>query len=193
MRKKQDKGFRKALIMPLFIIAIMIMSVFGYMFGSSSTKLTYNDFKFYTLEEGGIMLKLDDNRIRFNYYPTELEWLNAPKGIGNLFNVPMIYVTSDYNSLYNETISQIKFNLAQNVGEFKGVYVQNSFTAQTEFDLPVVTCSNASASVPVIHFERSNETKISYANYCVTIKLKNREEAIAASERILYSALGVME
>jgi hypothetical protein len=193
MRKKKDKGFRKELILPLFIVFILVMSMFGYMFGSSRTRLTYNGFKFYSMEDGGFILRLEDERTAFNYYPAELEWVRAPKGLGNPFNVPMIYVTSNYTALYGETISQVKFNLAQNLWELKEVYVQNAFTTETEYELPVITCRNATASVPVINFEKSNSTEISYENYCVTVKFRNREEIAAAYERLLYSAFGVME
>ncbi|MBN2111945.1 hypothetical protein JW707_02485, partial [Candidatus Woesearchaeota archaeon] len=150
-------------------------------------------FKFYGMEEGGFLLRLDENRILFNYYPSELEWISAPKGIGSLFNAPMIYAASDYNSVYNETFAQIKFNLAQNLFELKYIYVQNSFTTETEYSLPVITCRNATQSVPVLYFEKSNSTEITYEDYCITVKVKSREESVAAYERLLYSAFGVMD
>ena len=193
MRKKEQKGFRKELILPLFIVFILVMSVFGYMFGSSRTRYTHNDFKFYSMETGGFLLKLEDGRIVFNYFPTEIAWINTTKGIGNVFNAPMIYATSHYNSLYNETISQVKFNLAQNLGDMKGVYVQNAFTTKTEYDIPLITCENATPSLPVVFFERSNSTGISYQNNCVSVRARSREEIIAAYERLLYSIFGVME
>jgi len=191
--KKKDKGFRKELIMPIFIVMIMVMSVFGYMWSSSRTKIDYNGYKFYQLDDGRFMLSLEDKRIAFNYYPSELEWINTSKGIGNVFNSQAIFITSDYNSTMSETLAEIKFNLAQQIEEFKGAYAQNSFTEPTEYGHPVITCMNATSSVPVVLIERSDATEIVLENNCLTLRAKNRQEMIRAYERLVYSILGVME
>ncbi len=191
--KKKDKGFNKKLIMPLFIVFIMVMSVFGFMWGSSRKKMEYNGFKFIQLENGGFMLKIDNSKVIFNYYPSELEWLNTTKGIKDLFNTPMVYVTYDPNSTHAETIAQIHFNIAQLLDETKGIYVQNAFTSETEHDIPVITCKNATLSVPVVKIEKANTTEITLEDWCVVVKAKDKQEMFGAYERLLYSILGVME
>ena len=190
---KKEKGFRKELIMPLFIVFIMVMSVFGYMWGSGRTKLNYNGFKFYALENGGFMLKMDDYNAAFNYYPSELELVEIPSSAKSIFKAPMFYTTSDYNSTFKETIDEVKFNIAQVIGSDSGTFVKNAYTSETEYDTDVITCADATPSVPVIYIMRSNSTSITLENSCVTIKAVNRQEMFMASERLVYSILGVME
>lgn len=192
MRKK-EKGFRKGLLLPLFVVFIMVMSVFSYMLGSSRTRLTYNGFKFYQLENGGFMLNINNNRVMFSYSPQELERINTTAGIKNLFNTPMVYFTYAQNSTYAETIAEMQFNFAQLMDSIKGTYVQNAFTAETEFDIPAITCKNATLTVPVILFEKAKTTEIMLDDECIVVKAKNRQEMSMAYERLLYSIIGVME
>lgn len=192
MRKK-DKGFRAELIMPLFIVIIMVMSVFGYMWSSSRTKLDYNGHKFYQLEDGRFMLSLEGKRIAFSYYPSELEWINASSGIGSLLSAPIVYITSEYNSTLSETFAEVKFSLAQMIQDHRGAYAQNAFTEPTEYSLPVITCMNSTPNTPVIFVERANATEIVIENSCVVMRGRNRQELVRAYERIVYSILGVMD
>lgn len=193
MRKRKEKGFRKELILPVFIVFIMVMSMFGYMWGSSNTKLEYNGYKIYHLETGGYMLKVNDQRILFNYFPEDIEAVPAPGNIESLFNSPMVYTTSDYDSLYNESIEQVKFGIAQHLSDFKNVYAQNAFTSETQYSLPVITCENATEQTPVLYFTKADKTEISFEDNCLTAKARTREELFMVYERIIYSIFGVME
>jgi hypothetical protein len=189
---KKEKGFNKKIIMPIFIVAIMVMSVFGYMWGSAKTRLTYNGYKFYGLENNNYMLKLDEKRFVFSYYPSELEGIDADEGIGRLFNTPITYATYDANSTYAEEIAQMQFGLGQILKEAKGIYVQNAFTSETEYGLPAVTCANATSSVPVIFFQKTNFTGLTEEQGCVTASGRNKQEMLMVYERLLYTILGVM-
>ncbi len=190
---KKQKGFRKEVIMPIFIVVIMVMSVFGFMWGSGKTKLNYNGAKFYQLDTGSFLLKINNYNAAFSYYPSELELLEMPAGASALFSTPMFYTTSEYNSTFKETIEQVKFNIAEIMGETLEIYVENAYTAETEYDTSVITCADATPSVPVIYIKRSNITEISLDNNCVTILAANRQEMFMAYERLVYSILGVMQ
>ena len=190
---KKQKGFRKEIIMPIFIVVIMVMSVFGFMWGSGKTKLNYNGAKFYQLDTGSFLLKINNYNAAFSYYPSELELLEMPAGASALFSTPMFYTTSEYNSTFKETIEQVKFNIAEIMGETLEIYVENAYTAETEYDTSVITCADATPSVPVIYIKRSNITEISLDNNCVTILAANRQEMFMAYERLVYSILGVMQ
>jgi hypothetical protein len=171
----------------------MVMSVFGYMWGSARTKMSYNGFKFYQLENGNYMINVNGKNIIFNYYPGDLENINATKGLRNLFTGPMVYATSDINSTYAEAIAEVQFNLGRVLDEITGTYVQNAFTSKTEHNLPAVTCENASMVIPVIIFEKSNITQITAEGTCIIVEAKARQDIGVLYERILYSIIGVME
>ena len=191
MRKK-EKGFRARVILPLFIVFILITSMAGFMWGGSTTKIEYNGFKLVRLETGSFMLSIEGQRIAFNYFPSELEWINASEGIAGLFTTPMAYSTSDPESEYAEPIAQMQFNLGQLLEEIKGVYVQTSFISENVYSLPVITCRNATLFVPVIMMKASNSTEITLEQSCVTVSGRNRQELFMAYERLLYTIFGVM-
>lgn len=191
--KKKDKGFNTKLILPLFIVFILVTSMFGFMWSGSKTKVEYKGFKFVQLETGRFMLNIGNSRIAFNYFPSELEWINVSRQIKSLLSTPMVYLTSNPNSTYAETIAQLQFSFAQLLDETRGIYVQNAFTAETEYGIPVVTCENATSSVPVIMIEKSNSTEITLDQNCIVVNAKDRQEMFMAYERLLYSIFGVME
>ena len=192
MRKK-EKGFRKELVLPLFVILIMVMSMFGYMWGSSRARTTYNGFAFIQLENGLFRLRLGDILIDFNNYPSGIEWINASRGVGGMFSTPMVYVTYDSGSEYAETMAEMHYNIAELLDKVKGIYAQNAFTSETEHNIPVITCENATFAVPVISIEKANSTEIILEDNCIIVNAKNRQEMLMAYERLLYSIFGVME
>jgi len=192
MRKKET-GFNAKLILPLFIVFILVTSMFGYMWSGANTKLDYKGFNFVKLESGSYLLNTAGNRIAFNYFPSELEWINASPIIPGLFATPMAYVSSDVDNDYIESIAQMKFSFAQIMDETMGMYVQNSFTSENDFNLSVVTCKNATMSVPVIILQRANSTELDTEGSCIKISGKNKQELFMAYERLLYTIFGVMK
>ncbi len=192
MRRKES-GFNARVLMPLFIVVIMVMSAFGYMWGSSSSSLDYNGFKIYQPETGGFMLKLDaGTRILFRYFPSDLEWINSTPGISERFSSPMIYAAYSPETDYIESFAQVQYNLGQVLSKAGKSYAQPAFTMENEYNLPVVSCTNATQYVPVVVFELSSQTEIRESMGCITVSAKNREELLQAYERLLYTILGVM-
>lgn len=191
--KKKEKGFNSKIILPLFVVFILVTSMFGYMWGSSRTRIDYNSFRFDQLENGNYILKLGNTRIAFNNFPANIEWINSTEGIGKMFSTPMAYITSDYNSSQAQAIAEISFSMAQLLDETKQIFIQNSFTAEGDHIIPVVTCRNATAFTPVIHIQKSNATEIIREGSCITVNAKNKQEMFMAYERLVYIILGVME
>jgi len=192
MRKKES-GFNAKILLPLFVVFILVTSMFGYMFGSSKTRVDYNNHKFYQTETGNYILNSENIRIEFNNFPENLEWINATSGISTIFSTPMIYTTSNPESSQKNTIAEISFNLGQLLEETNQIYILNSFTSEGDHTLPIVTCANATFSVPVIEIKKSNSTEIIKEGTCVILKARNRQEMFMAYERLVYIILGVME
>ena len=195
MRKK-DNGFNAKIALPLFVVFILVTSMFGYMWGSSKTRVDYGSFAFYQSEDGSYILKYGSARISFNNFPANLEWINATEGIGAVFSTPMFYVSSDPESSQAEAIAGISFSLGRLMGEVSNIYVQNSFISEGEHVLPVITCSNATIFTPVVLVENSNSTgptEIVKQGSCIILSAKNRQEMYMAYERLVYIIMGVME
>ncbi len=190
---KIDKGFNTKLILPIFIVFILVTSMFGFMWSGSNTKVEYKGFKFTRLDTGMFRLKVENIVVEFRYFPSELEWINSSGGIGERFDTPMIYFTSNPDSDYKEQIAEMHKHFNELLDETRGIYVQNAFTSESEYNLPVITCENATLAVPVISMEKSNSTEIILDQNCIVVNGKNRQEMLMAYERLLYIIFGVTE
>ena len=192
MRKK-DKGFNTKLILPIFVVFILVTSMFGFMWSGSNTKIEYRGFKFTRLDTGVFRISIENRVIEFRYFPSELEWINSSGGIKESFDTPMVYFTSNPGSDYKEQMAEMHKHISEVLWETREVYVQNAFTSESEYNLPVITCENATLSVPVIMIGKSNSTEILLEQNCIVVNTENRQELFMAYERLLYIVFGVMD
>ena len=61
-----------------------------------------------------------------------------------------------------------------------------------EYDLPILTCTNATLKTPVIIFNMSDNTSIVEIDNCIYLNARGRE-FLRLRDRLLYSYYGVIE
>ena len=170
----------------------MTMSVLGYMIGKDSEdSLKYNDFKFFIV---GNMYKteVNGNSIYFNYNPLQIESIEIEDSIiEKLKNSVQIDTTSGVNSSYKESIALAQFELVNYLSS-NNQFLRTGFTTENEFNLPVITCLDSSESVPVLMFEKSNETKIYSEGNCIILNARSENDFLALKDRILYGVFGII-
>ena len=178
----------------MFVAGIMVSSVFGVIFfgfNSAEQKVGYNGYSF-TRKQDQWMARLDKQAYYFHYLPTEVESIDLASGvIVTLSNRVQVDLTSDINDTSNETISATMYYLAQEIAR-EDVYLRAGFTTNTIYDLPVISCEDATLSVPVIYVLSSNITSIEREGDCVKVKAKSDIDFLRAKDRLLYSLLGIM-
>lgn len=193
-RQEHKREKKKRLYMSLFIVVIMTLSVLGYMIGSGfedQTKFNYNDFKF-TQINNRWTTKINNKDVVFDYPPFQVENINVTTSIiEKIKNSPQIDTTSDFNSTFKEIIALAQFGLAQTLA-INNQFLRSGFTTKNEFDLPVITCDNATTFVPVLIFQKSNETIIYEENNCIILKAKSNQDLIALKDRLLYGVFGII-
>lgn len=188
----------KKVMVSLFIVAIMILSTFGFILSYSTSerqKQEYNGYKF-IITELGMKTEVNDKEIYFNYFPTQLEDINLTEPVKNLLtNIKVITVTYDPNSDYATGMAEAQFLAEQGFQEYAGVYVTRGLTdtKQGNYTTPELTCLNATASNPVLEFKESNTTRIEFKNNCILAYASSENDFSRLYERILYSLLGIME
>jgi hypothetical protein len=194
MRRTEAKAEkRKKRAMGIFIVVIMTMSVLGYMFGKDSTEQSdYNDFKFY--QSGNKWAtKIDDNEYVFNFFPSQVENINVSSDIiSRLDDSLQIDMTSDVDSEYKEAIALAEFELSGYLF-YNEQYARLGFTELNEYEKPKITCLDSTFSVPVILFEKSNETIIYSEGNCIIANAKSESDIVAIKDRLLYGLIGVMD
>ena len=193
MRRSEAKAEkRKKQAMGIFIVLIMTMSVLGYMFGKDTAEqISYNDFKFNRIgNRWGT--KIDQSEYIFDFFPSQVENINVSEDIINrLTNSMQIDMTSDIDSEYQEAIALSVFELS-NYLALNNQYARVGFTQLNEYEKPMITCIDATASVPVIMFEKSNETKVYTQGNCIIAKSKSESDFIAIKDRLLFGLIGIM-
>jgi hypothetical protein len=194
---KEEKKSSKTLWMSLFICAIMILSVIGFMSNNngSNQDLDYNNFSFSITQDNKWILDLkspEKEKITFYNHPSEIEYINVSSEIiPGLRNTKIIYATSDPDDLFKDAIGLAEFGM-KDIMNKRGIYFEYSFTKANQFNKTIMTCKNATMYVPVLYFKRGNETKISYNNNCITLESESEYGILRLRDRLLYGFLGVM-
>lgn len=176
---------------------IMVGSVFGVVFfgfGSSggTGSVKYNDFKF--VNKGSFWSTIVDGREAiFTHFPGDVESITIDGNvIDALKNRLEIDVTSDFNDTSAEQISLAGYNLGITLNNFN-VFVRQGFTAENDYDFPVVTCGDATNSVPVIYFRSSNETKVYMEDNCVIAEALRQDDVERIKDRLVYGLLEIIK
>ncbi|MBW2974554.1 hypothetical protein KY366_02450, partial [Candidatus Woesearchaeota archaeon] len=104
---------------------------------------------------------------------------------------PEIDTTSKANDTYSEEIALAQYNMALALANLN-IYVRRGFAADNEFDLPIITCGDATPAVPVIYFMKSDQTNITMQGGCIIAEARSGVDILRMKDRMLYSALGIM-
>lgn len=186
--EKQKKEQRLKLFMAIFVTVLLGASTAAYALmetGSSESK-KYGDFTFVRADNGGWQIK--KTNIITSYLPQDVENITL-KGNPELDDFSG---TVYFNALGSIEISAAN-ELLRVLPSEKAVLSCSPENENETFcaDLPLKSCDDASSGMPVISFEQSNETSISYSNYCLTIKADN-ENALKAMDRIIFGLYSVI-
>ncbi len=180
----------------LFIVAIMVLSIFAVVLDStitSSNKAKYNGYKF-TQTPRGWLTKIKGNELLFNFFPAELEHLEIPASIiEKLKTTKALQITYDSENPEATVLADIQFLLEQRLRSNTEIYVLRGMTRADE-NMPVlqITCANATQQMPVVLLNTANSTKIYEENNCILAE-GDAENLLMFAEKTLYVLLGVMQ
>ena len=117
--------------------------------------------------------------------------MSVPYIASTLLNKPEIDTTSKINDTFSEEIALAQYNMALTLNNVN-IYLRKGFTQNNTFNLPIITCENATFAVPIIYFKQSNETKITIEDNCIIAEAINAVEILRIKDRLLYSILGII-
>lgn len=190
MRRKKKKNYA-GIMVSLFIALILVTSIVGFIFGGTSETVSrYNGLKF-TLTTNGWKTIYQGKTYLFSFAPRDVEDIALPDSL-NLNNLLEIDVTYEFNSTYKENIAEAIFELS-NIATKNNIYLRQGFTTNNSFNIPIITCEDATPSVPVLYYKSSNQTNISQQNNCIIIEANNQNLFLAQTDRIAYKILGIMD
>jgi len=185
MRRKEKKP---AVFLAVFIAAIMVTSVIGYIIADNTTQQKkYKGIKFET-DSVSWFAVIDGTRYSFSFLPQDVEYIETPKM--DYTGIVQLYVTSSPNSTSSGQIAESIFELSQTLSQ-KGIYALQGFIVENEYSLPVFTCSNATQFVPVIYYADGNSTGIRKEGNCIIIESDNSYSFLPYTDALIYRFLGL--
>lgn len=189
MRKKNKS--HKTLYLALIIIALMVFSGFAIVTSnlSSKSQFDYNDFQFQNANNRWYTT-INGQQIDFHFHPSELENINSTSL--DFLDSPQIYVTFNpqTQSQYLD-LSRLKFN--NFLVQFLNSYSVNGISQLSgDYDLPLITCQNATSSTPVMIYQKGNQTQIIKESNCLYLTARTDTDFLRLTERVMYSLAGVI-
>jgi len=189
MRKEKKSKWGAILV---FLIAfIMISSVIGFLYSGQTDTFKYKGLKFKRTQNQWYTI-INNQRLIFNYFPSEVEQIELNEEITTaLLNKPEIDTTSQINDTFSEEIALAQYNMALTLTNLN-VYVRRGFTTNNTFNLPIMSCEDATVAIPIIYFRQSNQTKVTLEDNCIIAEARNNIDILRIKDRLLYSILGII-
>lgn len=197
MKEKKEKK-RWGLI--IFIVFIMIGTSFSFVFFGFQPQgevVKYNGIKFIDRNnpnQGRLWIaQINGRDAAFSFLPKEVESIPTFDDFSTrLQNKFEIDVTYDLNSTFKEPIALAQHQMGLTLEKYN-IYLRKGFTTNNTFNLPVITCNNATINVPIIYFRKGNSTGIHVENNCVIAEASTNIDFIKAKDKLLYGILGVIK
>jgi hypothetical protein len=191
--EKKKKILTKQTVWGLGIIFLMTASVIGFMW-SDGGDVSYGEYQF---KQSGNQWTTEINEGVATFYtlPQEVDYINlSSSALGVIKNTRMIYMTFDPDELDLTYIDLVRFDLEDSLPRYFEIFAVSGMTDESDdYDLPIVTCANATQFTPVIYMRSGNKTGISYENGCIIAEASINFNFVRIRDRILYGLFGIIK
>jgi len=191
--KEGKKKTNWALWITVALVFLMVSSTLGFIsLQTQGTQLTYNGYDFVQTNQG-YSTSIDDTQMTFQYFPDTIDHIEVPQSLLNtILNSKVVTVTYNPQDNNTESLALIQYNLFKTL-EIKDIYIIRALTNNTGYNLPQVSCDNATFQNPVIHLKTGNQTEFTKENNCLIVSGYNRVEFAQIHDRLLYGLLEVIQ
>lgn len=189
-REKKKKFWMNIFLAAMFVFIILGMTLggVGNYFGGSERK--YGKFKFYT-KDNRYVTTINGNEMFFYFLPSQVEGINLSSIITNkLKEAYLVMLTFNPEEETNLQVMEVaRFDISQLLGKvtYNGVLVESM-----DYNLPILTCANATLQTPVLLFNVSENTSIVDVDNCIYLNARGTD-FLALRDRLLYSYHGVIQ
>ncbi len=200
MKRKERERItkRNKAIISILAVFLMISSIGGFVVLNSPSQSntltrTYDGvrYTFSVIQDstGNLFyeVKYDDRTFNAFYLPDEL--FLEEKISNYLNNVNFFYLTFSPNISDLSYVDYIRYDLQQNIPN--NIFYQSGIIEENpEYNLPIISCENATIIEPVIFLEEGNETTIILSDNCITIK-NTLQDVLRVRDILVYTLNGV--
>ncbi|MCX6709529.1 MAG: hypothetical protein NTV63_01065 [Candidatus Woesearchaeota archaeon] len=189
-KTKENKG-RKAAILSIVIVFLMLSSTIAYIaVDSSSNTIRHKNIKFsYDENENLWTGRFPGENVLFYTSPEEFDLLNiSPEISGKILSSSMIVISfnpkEDVQML--AAIDAVSYDIYSYLLP-NSIYVDRAITAlNSNYTFPVADCINASQYVPILKFMKSNATDVSLSNNCIVAGAPNARELLVIRDKLVF-------
>ena len=193
-RRQKDNGKVFKIAMSSLIALLMIFSVFGILIGSYSSELRFGKYKFAQDSTSGIYtIKIAGKEMTFYTLPSDASAIQFPNSTVQKIESATYLITTFNPNTANESTPYIeiaRFDMASAMAN-KTIFSSVSEPSELYAALPVFTCENATAGVPVIVFNVSDVIGVHDYGNCIYLDGK-ATDFLRLRDRILYEHYGVL-
>lgn len=184
---------RNKRIISMTIVILMVLSVAGFYIGSTdTTSVKYQGITF-TPTSRGVLATINGDRYAFNYLPTQVEDIPRDPSLKSLLDQPYLSMTYDPHSNYTQVLGAVQYYFQSNYASQFDTFVQPGITTNASFTFPIITCTNATLTQPVIAFFETNETRITLHNNCIIASAARPEDFLRITDALVLTKLGVLQ
>jgi hypothetical protein len=194
-KREAKKVRRNRMMIGAITIFVMLgggLGIFASNIGTKENAVSYNEMMF-EFTERGWMTKINGEKIYFTHHPLEVENIELNNETLTLLKeADNILLSYNPNSIYSNIIANAQYFLSENLAK-QGYGIGNGFNIETQYQVPLITCENASKENIVILFEESSEISIEVNEYCILGYSNTDEGFYRISNRLLYGLMNIIK
>jgi len=191
-RKKKQSIFNKKTFLGAFIVGIMVLSGLGYMMGDSESPTSYKGHKF--SQQGDLWVTEIDNKLfGFLNHPDDIDHINvSDEAMNRLKTAKFVYIVFDPDSEIVSSIEVARMQMEKELFDL-GIFPVSAITMNSSlYDLPLITCANATEMIPVLYFIQDEASGVSFENNCVIASAIDDYDIPILKERLMYGIYGII-
>lgn len=190
MRGKKEEKFyqKKAFWWSIFIVVIMTSSTIGYLWTGNQkeqNRVEYNGFTFYR-SQGFWFTRINDQQYNFQYLPEDVLNISSTGTLGIGEKIYLAYDPSE-----TELNTRYPFSILSELLRDKGVRPVYACIAEENCpDIPIVDCNETDA--PIVLFIKGEESRMYNEEQCLIVEIKDNQDVVRVTEKMMYDLLGVI-
>ncbi|MBI5390428.1 hypothetical protein HZB02_02995 [Candidatus Woesearchaeota archaeon] len=187
---KKRKNFTP-IIWAIFLATIMISSILGFVMTSDPNTVQYKGINFY--QQNGIwQAKIKGIEYQFQFHPIDVASLNISSLVYQQLTAPQVILTFNANTTALADLDTFRFNYGLAMQDAGNVVSYGVLSNTSRYSFPVVTCSDATSSVPVVVVDaEGSKLTLIPMNSCLLVSGSPYELA-RLGDYLHYRLLGVI-
>ena len=192
------KSKRKENLIALFIALTMVSSVFGVIFYGFSDPGETQKYNGFTFKRAGneYITKINNKELHFYYLPDQVIQINLTKTLQDILNNSMvIQLTFNPEDKNVELFELVRYEFSELMVEeiVDTIFLPGITTQSDTYNLPIITCKNATMFQPVFYFKSGNSTKIEQIGTCTIFQAAHATDILELRDRIIYQLTGIIK